>query len=420
MALLSTAVAAADHGTMLDAIRFVGNEVTRESVLRQELRVREGEPITPEQIEESRQAIMNLGLFKSVRAELLQEGAEHILEVRVEERYYLLPIPLLDYRPGFLADETASNYTYGGQLRFDNLQGLNQRLKLEYEKKEFVDDAEPNVRKWGLEYVYPRIVGTPYRLEFEAKREREDLIEYDSDNVYLGTVRHRYLSGRIFLSRWLHPDGYSEGWNIGGGVRGWVHRYRVQDGQSDYEDNDVVELLGRVGYYKVDQHPYHREGEAFTYSVEVAHQAYGSDSRYWRNTFQYRRYRPVKDFNANVNTRLLFGLGVGDGEAFSLGSSSSLRGIQNDTLVGDLLLLGNIEYHHRISGYQQLRGVAFLDVGNVWKEPDKLDNRRLYTSVGIGARWRVQSFVDVTLRVDYAYSTDSGESETYLSTRGSF
>jgi hypothetical protein len=35
-------------------------------------------------------------------------------------------------------------------------------------------------------------------------------------------------------------------------------------------------------------------------------------------------------------------------------------------------------------------------------------------------RWRVQSFVDVTLRADYAYALDAETTKLYLSTSTSF
>ncbi|MGM0595252.1 MAG: BamA/TamA family outer membrane protein [Pseudomonadota bacterium] len=416
---VTAAVAQEEASPVLDVIRFVGNEVTQESVMRQEMRVREGESYTPEQVERSRQALMNLGLFKSVQTELLEEQGRHVLEVRLEERYYILPIPLLDYRPSFLADESNTNYTYGGQLRFDNLFGLNQRLKIDYEKKEYVDDLEPTEREWNIEYNYPRIVGTPYRLELDARHEQRN-IEVHEGESHIATTSSKSASGRLFLSRWLNPEGVSEGWRAGAGVAGTAYRYRDLEGVSDYHNQNVVALLGRIDYLQVDQHPFYREGEAFSYGVTLAHGVLGSDREYMHNTFSYRRYRPVHALNGNINTQLRLGLGFGDGEAYSLGSSTSLRGFDSNTLEGNLLLLGNIEYHQRIGGYKPLRGVVFADLGNVWPGLDDINNRRLYSSVGVGARWRVQSFVDVTLRLDYAYNTHTGESETYLATRGSF
>lgn len=414
---LSTLAASADE--LLDEIRFSGNRVTDESVLRQEMVLREGETYGPERVEKSRQAIMNLGLFKSVKAEVLQEEGKNVLLITVDERFYILPIPLLSYRPDFLADETATNYSYGAELRFDNLFGLNQRLKLSYEETEYEDDAELPEKESEFFYSYPRLIGTPYRLDVEA-RIFEGGIHAREDELIVASTELSEYSGSFFLSRWLNPEGLSEGWRAGGGLAMSSRRYRDILGQSEYADNDIVAVQGSVGYFMVDDFPYHQKGQAFSYSAEAAHGALGSDQEYFLNTISYRRYQPLDTLDANINTQLRVGMAFGDGSHYRLGSSTTLRGYESGTLEGNFLLLGNFEYHHHVSGYRQLRGVLFMDAGNVWPELSNIDRNRLYTSVGLGMRWRVQSFVDVTLRADYAYNTHTGETETYLATSGSF
>lgn len=419
--LLARAVHAQDSfpTPVLDEIRFAGNEVTRESVMRQEMVVHEGDTYTPEQVEKSRQALMNLGLFKTVRIEPVNEGGKNILLVTVDERFYILPLPLLDYRPGFLADETATNYSYGGEIRFDNLFGLNQRLKISYEEKKYVDSVEPPVKKTDISYIYPRIIGTPYHLEVDAEKKEKSINHYTGSTLLTSTAQtNRY--GRIFLSRWLNAEGVSEGWRLGAGVAATETDFTDTYGVSGYQDSEVVSLLGELGYYKVNRHPYHRDGQEFSYAFELAHKALSSDAEYLRNTFTYRLYRPLHKLDANINTQLKVGLAYGDGAAYSLGSSTSLRGYGSDTVQGNFLLQGNFEYHHHLSGYRQLRGVAFVDVANVWPEVNEIDRLLLYSSVGLGARWRVQSFVDITLRLDYAYNTETGATRTYLATSGSF
>ncbi|MFO7593916.1 MAG: BamA/TamA family outer membrane protein [Pseudomonadota bacterium] len=409
-----------EGGAILDEIRFKGNKVTQEEVLLQEMAVKAGRPYTPGKVETSRQAIMNLGLFKSVETEVLQEQGRNILVVEVEERYYILPLPLLGYRPDFLADETVTNYSYGGQIRFDNLFGLNQRLKIDYEEKQYIDDIEPMEKLTEIAYSYPRIIGTPYRLDVDLAHEEKGIYTRGEDETIVANTDFKRRFAGLFVSRWLNRKGASEGWRGGLGMYAERNDYRDIEGVSEFEDNDEIALLGNVGYVMVDRFPYHRKGQVFDYTVSLADETLGSDSEFFRNTFRYRRYRPLDSFDANINTQLKLGLAFGDGEPYSLGSSTSLRGYPSDTVEGNFLVQGNFEYHHHVSGYRQLRGVLFADAGNVWPEVDEINDSRLYTSFGVGLRWRVQSFVDVTLRLDYAYNTDTGETETYAATSGSF
>jgi outer membrane translocation and assembly module TamA len=80
------------------------------------------------------------------------------------------------------------------------------------------------------------------------------------------------------------------------------------------------------------------------------------------------------------------------------------------------MILLNTEYLYPLSGYPQLRGVAFFDAGNVYPGPMEMDLTKLHTGAGLGLRWKVQSFVNVTLRVDVAYGLDTGEQFTYAGT----
>ncbi|MHB8414425.1 MAG: POTRA domain-containing protein, partial [Acidiferrobacteraceae bacterium] len=66
------------------AIRFVGNKVTRPSVMLQEMTIHVGDPVDRRKIAASRQAIMNLGLFKSVHTKLLPTKNGKILQVAVK------------------------------------------------------------------------------------------------------------------------------------------------------------------------------------------------------------------------------------------------------------------------------------------------------------------------------------------------
>lgn len=411
--------AAMEDQPLLDEIRFSGNVVTRESVMLQEMVVKEGQPYSPQQVEKSRLALMNMGLFSSVQIEPLQEEGKQVLLVKVEERYFFLPLPLLDYRPRFLADETANNYSYGGELRFDNLFGLNQRLKLSYKEKKYVDDVEPSVKRTDLLYIYPHVVGTPYHLDFRFGTSETSIVDYVGSTV-VSKVSQKEQYGSIVISRWFNPEGISEGWRAGMGIAAITTDYALIQGGSNYDNHDDYALIGSVGYHMVNQYRYHRSGYEYLYSMQMANRATTSDSEYFRNTFSYRRYQPLKEVDANINSQFVIGVAFGDEPAYSLGNSTSLRGYDSDSIEGNFLLQGNIEYHHHVSGYRQLRGVLFFDAANVWPEVSEVNEKRLYTSGGIGLRWRLQSFVDITLRVDHAYNTQTGESRTYLATTGSF
>ena len=70
---------------VIETIRFEGNEVTQESVMREEMVVTEGDPVDIERIEWSVQYIMNLGIFERVtyRIEEAEQPGNIVLVVIV-------------------------------------------------------------------------------------------------------------------------------------------------------------------------------------------------------------------------------------------------------------------------------------------------------------------------------------------------
>lgn len=415
--LLATCVVQAQepNGT-IDAIRFEGNKVTKESILRQEMIVREGDPIDMGKIERSRQAIMNLGLFKTVKADVVEEEGRHTLVIAMEERFYILPLPLLDAR----VDQ--KTYSYGMELRADNLMGLNQRLNLKYENKKSVGGDVPASKQGEFKYNYPRVVGTDNSLGVGGKLVRED-IEESENGILTGSYQRDTRSFYFNVSRYLKAGWISQGWVFGGGMGIVQQVFRDQQGTGlDYEDSQALEVNVGLDYRAVEQHPYHREGSAYGYNLALALPGIGSDYSYTRFNSYLRNYTALGAVDANINTQVKVGLATGssfDSPAYSLGSSE-LRGNEENVAIGNAMLQINTEYHHHLSGYRQLRGVVFMDVGNAWPGPREIDLGKLYPSIGVGMRWRVQSFVDLTLRADFAYAIDSETTKAYLTTSSSF
>jgi outer membrane translocation and assembly module TamA len=71
-------------------------------------------------------------------------------------------------------------------------------------------------------------------------------------------------------------------------------------------------------------------------------------------------------------------------------------------------------------GRPEMRLAAFVDVGNVYPGVLETDLTDLEAAAGIGLRWVLESFVNVTLRADVAYGFGSRETHTYLLTSQPF
>lgn len=409
-------VCAAEPLPVISEIQFAGNKTTRSEILLQEMLVKPGDPADPALIEQSRQAIMDLGLFKWVRAELLPAPDGRVLHISVKEKYYFLVIPKLNR-----SDEGVG---YGGQLRLDNIAGLNQQLKLTYENEKTNLSSSGEQDVFSLLYVYPRVFGGPYRLELDGGVERLPVETLTGDTVTANYDRTSSIAG-FRLTRWLNLKGPSQGWQVGGGLV-WhqlTHSY-LSGTPNLYQDGTAVGAVGLIEYNEVHDYLYSRGGKNYGVNVEYGLPGLGSDSGYDRELFYYRGYWPVFDW-PHHNLDVQFQLGLSSGalfgiDAYSLGGSSSLRGYESGSITGNAFVSANVEYKAPLFGYYPLRGVVFVDAGDAFPSNSDISLSGLKWSAGLGVRLKLKAFVRLDLRVDAAYAFDTKETKVYASSKQMF
>jgi outer membrane protein assembly factor BamA len=165
-----------------------------------------------------------------------------------------------------------------------------------------------------------------------------------------------------------------------------------------------------------------KRGMFASYSLEFAPENAGSDIRFIRHVAQARYFQPWRRLVSASAAR--FGVVTPRGgqeviisERFFAGGASSVRGVAEgalgptdffgDPAGGQLMLVFNQEA--RVPIYRWLGGVAFVDAGNVFRQPGDLDFGKLVGSIGAGLRLATPFAL---LRVDYAkpfnYGTSSG------------
>lgn len=404
--------------SVIVAVEFMGNKVTRKKILRQEMTVKEGDVADPVQIEISRQAIMDLGLFTSVRADLEPHEGGVLLRITVKEKYFILPVPKLNR-------DDDNNFSYGAEISFDNLSGLNQKLKLRYEAEDSTEVRDGKIVTSLLSYSYPRIYGSPWTLSSAISKSRSPL------EVTVGPMTQEYereaWTASVHASRWLNDLGPSQGWQGGGGL---IWRRNIYDSDSiqfdPYRDAQAVGFSGLLQFVDVRDLLYSRSGKEYGYTGELSAPILGSDTHYTRHAFFYRRYIAFPErLHENIDVQARLGLSSGDIfkselNAYALGGSKSLRGYGSSSFTGNSYVLVNAQYLRPFFGYYELRGVIFLDVGNTYPSNTKINLGDLKWDIGVGFRWRLKSFIKIDLRVDAAYAHDIGEWKYFAGTKEIF
>lgn len=402
----------------IQEIRFEGNKKTRPQIMLQEMNIKQGETVTRKRIEDARQNILNLDLFKDVNLRIKKEKSGYVLIFKVKEKFYWYVIPKFN-RNG------DGDISYGGEAQTDNLFGLNQTIELKYVIRQLQDIDVDEERTFDLNYYYPRVKGSPWDLRFRYRLLLSDLNEERGD---LAGRYERDLKGVLFrLSRWLRSTGPSKGWRIGGSLSFQKYMHTFIEGDPDlFFDADVLALQLNGSFVNVDNFIYSRSGKHFGYEIEATSDALGSDVSYTRQFLFYRKYALVtKREHTNLNTQLRLETQTdsifGDPALGAVGSKK-LRGYDRQSLEGDTYLVGNLEYLSPFNKkHQALRGVVFADAGNSFDEFSDIDLSALKYAVGFGLRWKVRALVRVDLRLEVGRGlSEGGETKFYAGTRGTF
>ena len=411
-----SAAAPAAPPDVIARIEFVGNRVTRRQILLQEMLVKEGDVADPALIEQSRQAIMDLGLFTAVHAVVEPDEGGSLLRIILKEKYYILPVPKLNRND-------KDKFNLGAEISFDNLGGHNQQLKIKYETEEATGLSGGQINTRSLSYYYPRVYGSPYLFRTEIS-ELHQPAEVVTGGVLGSLYDKQEWKVGLQVSRWINRTGPSRGWQIGGGII-WRHNaydYVSMATTSTFQDAQAVGLTLLGQYVDVRDFLFSRQGYEYGYIGEYGAPVLGSDTQYTRHEFFYRQYmllagRPHENIDFQGRLGLSSGdIFLGDTTAYSIGGSRSLRGYDSGSLAGNAFVLFNVQYLRPLFGYYPLRGVLFLDAGNAYPNNEQINLGDLKWSAGVGLRLRVKSFVKFNLRMDASYAYDTGEYRLFAGT----
>jgi outer membrane protein assembly factor BamA len=400
----------------VSAIEFRDNEKTRPETMLRELTFSAGEMVSDEQIESGRQAIMNLGLFKRVSADLEARDDGLVLIYSLNEKRYLLVLPRLS-RSG------DGDWSWGARFRWDNVGGLNRRLDLGIRRKDLKNSDVQQEDQVSLEYLMPRIWGSPYDFGFELRSEDIQIEEERGD--LSGEYNQRLDSLRLDLSRWLRETGPSQGWRLSGQLRYEDYENDFLSGDSGlYFDTRVVALSFGIEFNDMTELLYSRTGQHFGYNLEIASDATGSESSFVRHSAFYRGYRHVTSReHTNLNYQVRYGTSSGTifgNPSYSLGGNSTMRGYERESLEGESYFITNIEFVTPMFGHNTFRGAVFADIGGAFEDSASFDTSALEVGLGVGIRYKLRSFVRTDLRLDIGHALENGETKVYGSTETSF
>lgn len=403
-------IPATESSTAVPLIReiiFLGNETTQPKTMLREISLRVGEPANAEQIERSRQAIQDLDLFKSVVAqqEPLADGVRIVFVVK--EKWFLLPYPRL-------SANVDGQYSYGAQLEWNNLRGLNHSLEIEVSQSDSNREGYGKKNSYSASYYAPFIADSKQNLLLSVGRSTTPRSNDLTDEPYTETN----FTSEALVTRTFSTTAASQGWTVGGGVF-----YQNQDryglgAAPPY--GEATALVGTVEYRDLHLKIYSEEGSLFKLRTENAINGFVSDYGYSKFVAEYDRYIPIGRVpHQTLQLSTVIGgnfSGPDEVQKFALGGGSGLRAYPRYTYEGNSLYYVSAIYQRPI-GWDWLRVMAGVEAGNVAPKANTVLFQDISADVLLGLRLRVSWFINLEFEAGWAIPLDGSSNGRFFGGR---
>ena len=372
-------------------INIVGNNRTRDQIVRREFRQTESSWYDGEKIRLSRDRVNRLGYFKDVdidTQEVPSTQDQVDLNVNVVEK----PTGMLTLGAGF---SSAEKVTFSFGIQQDNVFGSGQNLGLQVSTSKFnqyyvINTTDPYFTEDGVSRTFefyhrsskPYIEqGGNYRMVTSGLGLRFGLPFSELDRVFVGAAAEstELVPGTNMLG--VHADLCQKFGCVAKNVpvtMGWAKDSR--DSYLNPNNGKFIRLNSELGSM--------------------------GDARYAKFGAQYQQYIPItKQYTFAFNADLGLGKGL-QGQVLPFyknyysGGLGSVRGFEQGTLgprdiTGPVIggakkLTFNSEFLMPFPGAgndRSLRLYGFYDMGNVYGEFEKMNMSLLRTSYGVGLSW---------------------------------
>lgn len=388
-----------------EEVKIKGNQITKDKVIRREIKLEPGDKITQEKIKKSFNNLRDTNYFENIRIypEFVEEGkANIVVDVKEREKTGLFLIG-----GGYSSTEKFVGMVSIQQTNFDitnppRFVGGGQNISLSFEmgtvaKNYKFSFTEPYLFDKPI-YIGPDI----YRLERNWYDWNTTSTGFDLrvgrrwENFNLG---FKLLSENVLLSDVEIPSEI------------------INEGEK--RKNSITTYLT---YSNLDSDRFPTKGDKVRFSIEYA--GLGGDIDFTKTTFENNFYYPLKNFIFHSKTLIgyinkdfneipiyerFFGGGIGTVRGYeerSLGPKEIDSNGITHCLGGSFIIAQNFEMLYPL--YKDiLYGIGFFDIGNVY-ESWSLSN--LKKGVGAGIRVNIP-FFGAPLEVYWGYALDAEAGE---------
>ena len=388
----------------VEKITIVGNEKTKDNVIKRELRFMEGQPFNKFLANRSIERLYNLGFFEDVNMRLLPGTTEHTVTVEigvVEQKTGVITVGA-----GYSKSDGFVGVVEVGETNF---RGTGDKVNFHWEfggsgkgKNYQVSYTKPWINKNGDSAgfsIYNRL----YKyVDYNAKG--QGVAQYDKRrkgwNITWGRVSDEYRTN--YLNIESSSDRIQGDVQLLNGIAGaeaskWKDAIKKSTGRTNSITFTHV-YDSRDNFFNATK------GKRISVSAQWGGHGLGGDFDFYKVSGEGRFYKGLRNGNT-LALRVMGGYIHGNiayGNLFSLGGSNTLRGYEDEQFKGKKMYAATLEYRFPIA--KKIQGVVFTDVGSAWdvggSMPWYADSRSINYAYGVGVR--LQTPIG-PIRLDYGH-----------------
>lgn len=400
---LSTQLSAQEVDSVLIVRNIVveGNMTTKDYVILREMMLKPGEKLTPSLMERDQRRIYSLQLFNKVDIDYTADGLDATVFVRVSERWYFFPFPIIGFKYRDL-----KNLYYGAGVIHQNFRGRNEKI--------FFSGALGYDRWINCIYQNPKLTDGDdifFRASISYSRARNLSVsrgEYDQIVFNPGIS----FGKRFGLYQTFIGSLFYDVWSV-----------------SDPGLGRTVSGSGRDAFFSVGARYFYDSRDVQEYSTEglylmLSLQKYGlgdSDLDLFRYAYDSRAFASLSDnftLGARSFVSLVSGGIVPPYRQVQFGFSERIRGYFHTELEGENIAGGSVEIRipllqpryytlstsslpgeFRVLRYGLYAGI-FADAGRIWYRSEPFSTRNWYSGVGTGLHFLLP--YSLIVRTEYA------------------
>ncbi|WP_407331186.1 outer membrane protein assembly factor BamA [Enterovibrio sp. 27052020O] len=392
-------------------IKFSGNQITRDEVLRREMRQMEGSWLNAKSVETSKERLNRLGFFETVDVRTTRVPGT---DDQVDVEYFVKETNSGSVNFG-IGYGTESGISFQAGLQQDNFAGTGNRFGInamvnDYQKNLTLDYRDPY---WTLDGI--SLGGKIFYNEFEASD--ANIVDY-TDKSYGTSLTWGFPFNELNYFDFSIGYTHRQIENLGGYYQIQKFLDSMEDSVTDNGGLEVDDFDWSVSWSRNNLNrgffPTAGNYQRASFRMTVP----GSDTQYFKTQYDVRQYVPLTEshsFTLLMRGRLGYGNGYGKNdendyllpfyENFYAGGYSTLRGFRsntagpkavydqgagnnpalvgsNDSVGGNAIALASMELivptpFVSAEVRNSIRTSVFVDAASVWDTEYDLDNARV-------------------------------------------